>query len=233
MIGNERLIDYLGLELELCYEAPDGRYYWVLVDRIRRPDDIAREMLRVFSRFTRIGKTLARNEAMSISTASHAPYARCMAVRVRVHEMTCSTALRIGCDSQRAFAAPRLAAPQGLLDATLGLGLSDPILEMFASTEPQETGAARARESGGRPSGTSGYTTPAGDARRTRGRRARDITGQADAAAAITLDVQSGYSRQQASQSIPDHSPSTPATPSVTGSPSDESSSSDTSSKPK
>lgn len=232
-IENERLVDYLGLELELCYLAPDGRYFWIVVDRIRRVDDIAREMLRLFNRFTRIGKSferIRRSEPGS-SIADRRPYAACVAVRMRSHERTASCHIRIDADVRSVSEAPRYAAG-AMLPPNLELGLSDPILQVLTLDAQTRTGTTRAGENGG-PAEHSGHTTPGGDASRIRGSRRKAVSGQSDAAAAMTREVQSGNSRQHASQSVPVHSPSTPPTPSMTGTPSEASSSSSTSKSPK
>lgn len=229
-IENERLVEYLGLELELCYQSPDGKLFWVLVDRIRRRDEIAREMLRLFNRFTRIGKSFSR---ISNDVHNVAPYSRCVAVRMRARDMTCGVHVRTGVSPASVTAAPRYES-EILLNPTLDLGLSDPILQVLTLDVQSVTGATRAHGLGA-PSGTghSGKMIPGGETERIRGRRAKAVKGKSEAAAAITREVQSGNSRQQVSQSMPDHSPITPATPSTSATPSDASSSSVTSSKPK
>lgn len=148
-IANERLIEYLGLELELCYWKSSGGAVWILADKIRRKDDIAVEMLRIFHRLTRIGKSLARvNEprnntqepaegAPNPSPGNNTPYAACIGVRIRIKDHIASMHLRPGIDPQIIANAPSLSSGM-LLDPHFQLQIDDPIVQILARpNEPQ------------------------------------------------------------------------------------------------
>lgn len=152
-IANERLIEYLGLELELCYLKASGSAVWILADKIRRSDDIAVEMLRLFHRFTRIAKSIDRvNETRSKRGAQAAdrangestsmpgnntPYAACIGVRVRVKEHVASLQLRPGIDPETVANAPSISSGM-LLDPHFQLQVDDPIVQILARPkEPQ------------------------------------------------------------------------------------------------
>jgi hypothetical protein len=148
-IANERLVEYLGLELELCYVIASGEFVWILADKIRRKDQIAVEMLRIFNRFMRIGKSLdavnkrpppsldGTSEASPATTTrgTNVPYARCIGVRVRLHDHVADVRLRSGVDAAQLANARRLSSGS-LLDANLQLTLDDPILELLSKQPP-------------------------------------------------------------------------------------------------
>lgn len=136
-VANERLIDYLGLELELCYWKTTGGTVWILADKIRRKDDIALEMLRIFHRLTRIGKSIARidesgPETATPITSNNTPYAACIGVRVRVKDHVAGMHLRVGIDPELVVNAPSLSSGM-LLDPNFELQVDDPIVQILAS----------------------------------------------------------------------------------------------------
>lgn len=148
-IANERLVDYLGLEFELCYRKASGEAVWILADKIRRTDEIALEMLRIFNRFMRIGKSLERDSArrsnqapnepdQSISNPNNAPYAHCIGVRIRCHEHVAAFHPRPGIDPGVLANAPRLMS-SGLLDGDVPLRIDDPILELLTAKAKLES----------------------------------------------------------------------------------------------
>lgn len=148
-IANERLVDFLGLQFELCYVKASGDAVWILADKIRRKDQIALEMLRIFNRFMRIGKSLDRiNSKNGLALAgpdgtakvdsnpgnasNNAPYAHCIGVRIRVQEHIAAFHARPGFDPRILADAPRLSSG-ALLDANVQLQLDDPILSMLTT----------------------------------------------------------------------------------------------------
>lgn len=148
-IANERLIEYLGLELELGYLKASGGAVWILADKIRRTDDIVVELLRICHRLTRIGKSLDRvNEphhkadgsggTAGKTTGNNTPYAACIGVRVRVTKAhVLKMHLRAGIDPEILDNAPSLSAGM-LLDPHFQLQIDDPIVQMLARPkEPQ------------------------------------------------------------------------------------------------
>lgn len=157
-IANERLVDYLGLEFELCYVKPSGEAVWILADKIRRKDVIALEMLRIFNRFMRIGKSLdrvnerrgkkklelpGRDDNASVESSpgnpsNNAPYAHCIGVRIRVQEHIAAFHVRPGFDPKVLTDAPRLSSG-ALLDANVQLQLDDPILSMLTTASNEST----------------------------------------------------------------------------------------------
>lgn len=145
MTKNDELVDYLGLEFELCYLNASGDAFWILADKVRRRDEIALEMLRIFNRFMRIGKSLDRvNErrppiancreenSPSRTARNNAPYAHCIGVRVRVHEHVAALHVRVGIDVRVIAGAPRLSSG-ALLDPNVQLQLDDPIVTLLTT----------------------------------------------------------------------------------------------------
>lgn len=160
-VDNSKLVAYLALELEVCYVAPEGRCFWVAIDRVHKRDSIALEMLRLFNRFTRIGKSFVQRAPappkrgsvrrlpdgagvvgnMSSDDPSKAsPYARCIAVRIRVKDMHAGMAIRPGVDPQLVLVAPVIDA-KGYLDPNLPVTASDPIVQMLARTKSDDSGS--------------------------------------------------------------------------------------------
>jgi hypothetical protein len=155
-IANERLIDYLGLEFELCYLKSTGDAVWILADKIRRKDDIAMEMLRLFHRWTRIAKSLDRvndppptlqlpdrEDGVTISdspakSGHNGPYMGCIGVRIRIKEHIASFHIRPGIDVSLVEKAPRLSSGV-LLSPNFDLSVDDPIVQLLAKapSKPQ------------------------------------------------------------------------------------------------
>jgi len=154
MTKNDELVDYLGLEFELCYLKASGDAVWILADKVRRKDDIALEMLRIFNRFMRIGKSLDRlNERRPGEDAgdspgnprnsrNNAPYAHCIGVRVRVHEHVAALHVRVGIDPRVLADAPRLSSG-ALLDGNVQLQLDDPIVALLTTATPAASTTAK------------------------------------------------------------------------------------------
>ncbi len=161
-IENERLVEYLGLEFELCYLRGPGDAVWILADKIRRKDKIALEMLRIFNRFIRIGKALDRVNAVrpnastestddsptgkgsSGGSSNNAPYARCIGVRVRVKDHVASLHIRPGIEPRLLLDAPTLKGPT-LLDPSFQVALDDPILDVLTAEPRGDAGGDRPR----------------------------------------------------------------------------------------
>lgn len=141
-IPNEALVEYLGLELELCYANPAGGAVWIVADKIRRSDDIAREMLRLFHRFTRIGMSLDRvnsrgrkkasdlEDDSSSNPANNAPYAMCLGTRIRIKDHIASMHLRAGIDPNVVANAPKIPS-NSLLDPRFQIQATDPIVQIL------------------------------------------------------------------------------------------------------
>jgi hypothetical protein len=148
-IANERLVDYLGLEFELCYLKSNGQdAVWILADKIRRKDDIAIEMLRLFHRWTRIAKSLDRvndpspplqlpdRDGVTINdsptkSSHNGPYMGCIGVRIRIKEHIASCHVRPGIDVSLVAKAPRLSSGV-LLSPNFDLSVDDPIVQLLA-----------------------------------------------------------------------------------------------------
>jgi hypothetical protein len=144
--ANERLVDYLGLIFELCYLKPSGDAIWILTDKIRREDEIALEMIRIFNRFFRVGKSLDRAKKVlklpgrddgppdprPSNPSNNAPYAHCIGVRIRIKEHIASLHIRPGFEIVASPDAPRLSSG-ALLDANIQLQLDDPSLSILTT----------------------------------------------------------------------------------------------------
>jgi hypothetical protein len=158
-IDNERLIAYLGLEFELCYLRTPTEAVWIVADKIRRKDRIALEMLRIVNRFMRIAKAWDKfhdrqqhpPNVDAQTRANNAPYARCIAVRIRVHEEhQMALRLRVGIDPDVVRNATRLET-SALLDPHFELTGDDPVLGMLGmsptpqASEPPELPARSVR----------------------------------------------------------------------------------------
>jgi hypothetical protein len=143
---NERLVEFLGLEFELCYVRPSGEAVWILADKIRRTDEFAAEILRIFNRFMRIRKSLDRAkkgielpgrddanvESSPGKASNNTPYAACIGVRIRVQEHTADLHVRPGFDPKLLTNAPRLSSGV-LLEGNIQLQLDVPILTVLAT----------------------------------------------------------------------------------------------------
>lgn len=131
---NERLVDYLGLTFELCYLQDSRNATWVLADKIRRKDDVALEILRIFNRFVRVRKSLDKAKQrrkdvsevhdgddapnIKLGPSNNAPYADCIGVRIRIQKHVAAFHVRPGSDPKILDQATQLASSI-LLDANV------------------------------------------------------------------------------------------------------------------